>query len=62
MPWNVEQPCTAIDYGYWTMTVLPGSGEAGYGTTTDFGLEFKVSNDGPPAISIYRLDLSIELT
>ncbi|KAF2787451.1 hypothetical protein K505DRAFT_421767 [Melanomma pulvis-pyrius CBS 109.77] len=42
VPWNVAQPCTAIDYGTWTMTMVPGSGDAGTGATTDFGLVFKL--------------------
>ncbi|KAF2193901.1 cell death in tomato 1 [Zopfia rhizophila CBS 207.26] len=41
VPWGVGIPCTAVDYGTWTFTMVPGSGEAGYGATTDFGLEFK---------------------
>ncbi|KAF2463800.1 cell death in tomato 1 [Lindgomyces ingoldianus] len=39
VPWGIEQPCTDIDYGYWTMTMVEGSGE---GATEDFGLEFKL--------------------
>ncbi|ORY02656.1 hypothetical protein BCR34DRAFT_617990 [Clohesyomyces aquaticus] len=46
VPWNLEQPCTSIDYGVWTMKMVrPEGGDGEFGATEDFGLEFKLVDD-----------------
>ncbi|KAF2200287.1 hypothetical protein GQ43DRAFT_350607, partial [Delitschia confertaspora ATCC 74209] len=41
-PIGQEIECTASDYAKWTMTMTPGTDENGYGSTQEFGLEFKL--------------------